>query len=241
MKLGTHGRLVNSVPDKLVARMFEDYKRLGTLKAVGELHSRRGTTIWQLLRSRGFIRSRWPSERFIRKWYRDYCSGLSLEQVGDKYHRTRQTIFDVFKRRGFKLRARTFLEAVVYKGRKYTRQKVCGKHRYLRCTTGRGKDAHLNKKAYLHHVVWQEHNGPIPRGYKVCFKDGNHLNYAVENLELLSNSDQPRKHATGANQFTKTAKTRLDLLMGNFESGGGLLASQLEHRDQRSRLQRRAA
>jgi hypothetical protein len=84
---------------------------------------------------------------------------------------------------------------------------------------------------YLHHVIWEEHNGPVPPGYKVCFIDGNHLNCSIDNLELLSNSEQPRKHTTGANQFTVTAKTRLNLLL----AGNSEVASELKRRARRSR------
>lgn len=229
-KRGCRGRLVNSVPDDEVARIHSDYKRLGNLDAAGKLHGRAGATIWSLMHRRGLIKSRRPTGRKIRRMYRDYCAGLSLEEVGGKYGRRRQTIFQLFKVRGFKLRPKVFLEAVVYKGRKYTSQKARGKHKYLRATVGRGKDAHKKHTAYLHHVIWQEHNGPVPRGHKVCFKDGNHLNVAIENLELLTNSEQPAKHATGANQFTLTAASRLKLLVGNFESGDHALAAELKAR-----------
>jgi hypothetical protein len=218
------------VPDSEVARIYADYRRLGSLEQTGKVHGRAGATIWALLNRRGLIKSGRPAESLIGQMYRDYCSGLSLAKVGDRYGRTRQTVFQLFQVRGLKLRAKKFLPAIEYKGRKFTSQKICGKHRYLRCTVGRGKGAHARKEAYLHHVIWQEHRGPIPPGHKVCFKDGNHFNCAIENLELLSNSEQPRKHATGANQFTLSAKSRLGLLMRNFESGERTLSAQLKRK-----------
>ncbi len=152
-----------------------------------------------------------------REWidlmYADYQSGLSLAEVAAKYDRTRQALFDIFKRRGLKLRAKNFQPVIEYKGRRFTSQKVCGRHKYLRDTI------HRQPPYYLHHIIWIEHNGPIPRGHKVVFKDGNHLNCDISNLELLTNSDQVKRHATGANQFTKVAKQKLGLMLSSHQSG----------------------
>jgi hypothetical protein len=222
-----NGRIRNSVPRELVARMFADYKRTGSLAAAGRLHDRRGATIWRLLVDRGFItpRPRRLLKKIVDAMYADYAGGMSLEQVGDKWKRTRQSVYDTFKRRWLQLRAKEFLPAIEYKGRRYTAQLTgSGRsrwHRYLRDTVRR-----RGRPMYLHHVIWTEHNGPIPPGYKVCFKDGNHLNCAIENLELLTNSEQVSKYATGANQFTSTAKARLDLLL----AGNSSTASALKRR-----------
>ena len=156
---------------------------------------------------------------WIMAMYAEYQSGLSLSQVAARHGRTRQSIHDIFKRRGLKLRARNFQPVVEYQGRRYTCQKTGGRHRYLRDTkAGRGKDA--KRTVYLHHVIWMEHNGPIPPGHKVAFKDGNHLNCAIENLELLTNSQQVRKYASkGQNQFTVVAKQKLAMMLGNHHAG----------------------
>ena len=161
-----------------------------------------------------FVGRRGMPREWIATMYADYQVGLSLAAVAVKYGRTRQSLFDIFKRRGLKLRARNFQPVIEYKGRKYTSQKVCRRHKYLRDTI------HRKPPYYLHHIIWIEHHGPIPPGHKVVFKDGNHLNWDVSNLELLTNSDQVKRHATGANQFTKVAPARLAaLLQGN---GSGL-------------------
>lgn len=39
---------------------------------------------------------------------------------------------------------------------------------------------------YLHHVVWEETNGPIPEGHILRFRDGNKLNTELSNLELCT-------------------------------------------------------
>ena len=156
---------------------------------------------------------------WVMAMYADYQAGLSLSQVGAKYGRTRQNMHDIFKARGLKLRARNFQPVVEYWGRKFTAQKTAGRHRYLRDTkAGRGKAD--KRTVYLHHLIWEEHNGPIPAGHKVAFKDGDHLNCAIENLELLSNSEQVRKYACkGQNQFTVVAKQKLGLMLANHQTG----------------------
>lgn len=39
---------------------------------------------------------------------------------------------------------------------------------------------------FKHHVVWEGEHGPIPKGMVVRFLDGNKLNCAIENLEMVS-------------------------------------------------------
>lgn len=41
-----------------------------------------------------------------------------------------------------------------------------------------------------HHVIYEEKNGPIPTNCKVIFKDRNRLNLDVDNLALVSNSEE---------------------------------------------------
>jgi HNH endonuclease len=42
---------------------------------------------------------------------------------------------------------------------------------------------------FVHRRVWQEANGPIPRGHRVWWKDGDKSNNAIGNLELLSGAE----------------------------------------------------
>lgn len=41
----------------------------------------------------------------------------------------------------------------------------------------------------LHHLVWEEVNGPIPPGHALAFRDGNRRNTTLENLELVARAD----------------------------------------------------
>jgi len=51
------------------------------------------------------------------------------------------------------------------------------------------KIAEPNKWRQKHILVWEEHNGPVPEGRVVSFKDGNHANCAIENLVLLTRGE----------------------------------------------------
>jgi hypothetical protein len=42
---------------------------------------------------------------------------------------------------------------------------------------------------YKHHLVWEEVNGPIPEGMNLIFADGNKLNFDIDNLVLVSDSE----------------------------------------------------
>jgi len=42
---------------------------------------------------------------------------------------------------------------------------------------------------FVHRLLWEEHNGPIPPGHKVLFIDGNPDNITIENLTMVSNGE----------------------------------------------------
>jgi hypothetical protein len=44
---------------------------------------------------------------------------------------------------------------------------------------------------FKHRLIWEKANGKIPRGHVVLFADGNKLNFALDNLLLVSRSDLP--------------------------------------------------
>lgn len=47
------------------------------------------------------------------------------------------------------------------------------------------KVAEPNKWKLKHRVVWEEHNGPIPKGKLISFVDGNPLNCTIENFVMI--------------------------------------------------------
>jgi hypothetical protein len=46
----------------------------------------------------------------------------------------------------------------------------------------------------LHVIEWERLNGELPAGHALAFKDGNRLNTAVENLELISRAELMRRN-----------------------------------------------
>ena len=42
---------------------------------------------------------------------------------------------------------------------------------------------------HLHRAVWEEHNGPIPKGMLVMFKDGDKTNCSIDNLMLAKRTE----------------------------------------------------
>lgn len=165
-------------------------------------------------------------QAWVDRLYADYQRLGSLEKVAAAHGRTRQSVYQVFKRAGVVLQPRPEAKPVVrYGGRKYS-QDTNG---YWRDTVYRSRRA-KEGVGLLHHVVWIERHGPIPDGHKVIFKDGNKDHWQLGNLELLSNSAQVRRHATGHNQFTRSAAARTSTLLQNFNRGRRTVAAQLRNR-----------
>ncbi len=213
------------IAPELAQEMYAFYRKTKSLKKTAAQFNRRFTTIYFIFKCRGWkVQKRTYPEldaSVVHAMYADYVSGLSLAQVGKKWKRRRQAIFGIFQNRGFKLRSRNFQPVLEHNGFNYTIQICRKKNRYYRRTLRKpGERVH-----YLHQDIWQENYGPIPKGFKVCFKDGDQRNVTIDNLELLSNSDQVRKHNTGANGATKSADARLKVLLD-----GNSFATQLKAR-----------
>jgi RNA polymerase primary sigma factor len=145
-------------------------------------------------------------DEWVDRMYADWQRLRSLRAVGRIHARSNQTLAEIFKRRGLTT-SRKLLEPIVYKGHKYT----LSKGGYRR-TDGRER---LHRGSLLHHVVWSEHNGPIPPGYRVTFKNGDHTDHSPDNLLCLAIAEMSRRNATGENQHTKAkAEERVEANMG---------------------------
>jgi hypothetical protein len=49
---------------------------------------------------------------------------------------------------------------------------------------------------YVHHIVWQEAGmGKVPKDMALIFRDGNRMNFAIENLELISRAELMRRNS----------------------------------------------
>lgn len=113
--------------------------------------------------------------------YSLYLSGKSLRYIAEVHYNkrfTHQSLTQAFKRRGYKLRSKKLHPAKVYKGVTY-REDGNGFYRNR-----------ANKKTvYLHHLIWEENNGSIPKAHYLIFKDGNKNNIVIENLFMISDAD----------------------------------------------------
>ena len=56
-----------------------------------------------------------------------------------------------------------------------------------------------------HRWLWEQAHGAIPKGYNVQFKDGNTLNCVLDNLYLISRSEQVRKNWDSLSDERKAA------------------------------------
>ena len=69
-------------------------------------------------------------------------------------------------------------------------EKIFNNRIYIKISEVKGKSK--SHKAYhenwqlKHYYIWEKANGKIPKGYYLCFKDGNTLNCELENLYLLT-------------------------------------------------------
>ena len=48
------------------------------------------------------------------------------------------------------------------------------------------KVAEPNKWRFKHILEWEKHNGKVPDGCMISFKDGNHYNCSIENLMCIT-------------------------------------------------------
>lgn len=53
----------------------------------------------------------------------------------------------------------------------------------------------MNKRTYEHIIVWEKHNGEIPKGFHIHHKNGDKLDNRIDNLEMMSASEHTRLHA----------------------------------------------
>lgn len=58
----------------------------------------------------------------------------------------------------------------------------------------------------VHHLLWIEHNGPIPQGHAVAFKDGNKQHITLDNLELVSRAELMRRNSYHTNYPKEVAR-----------------------------------
>lgn len=78
------------------------------------------------------------------------------------------------------------------------------------------KIAEPNKWRLKHIVVWEEVNGPLPKGHAIIFLDSNRLNTDISNLKLVTRSEllvMNRYNIRGDNRETMEAAVNLAKLI----------------------------
>lgn len=53
---------------------------------------------------------------------------------------------------------------------------------------------HRSDWKQVHVMLWEEHNGPVPKGLILCFKDGNKQHIVLDNLELRTRAEHMQKN-----------------------------------------------
>jgi len=59
----------------------------------------------------------------------------------------------------------------------------------IKIADGPGGDGNPKVWAFVHRKIWEDAHGPIPKGHRIWWKDRNHENCALENLELLTDKE----------------------------------------------------
>lgn len=54
---------------------------------------------------------------------------------------------------------------------------------------------------FKHRLIWERHNGKIPEGHVVVFKDGNRRNFNIDNLELISMRENSHRNLLKAHDI----------------------------------------
>lgn len=130
----------------------------------------------------------WEGERLpdqvVRAMYADYLQTRSTPAVGKIYGRSATAVQTIFRRRGLKVGFRAERPAVEYRGRVWH---LDNSGRYYRVTVGR-------RVLFLHKVVWEDANGPVPAGHMVTFLNGDNHDLSPENLVCLSRAEVSSLH-----------------------------------------------
>lgn len=73
-------------------------------------------------------------------------------------------------------------------------ERICSKDGYL-IRKVRDTGVKRNDWAPVHIWTWEQHNGPVPDGHIVVFRDGNKQNIVIENLELITRAENMRRNS----------------------------------------------
>lgn len=75
------------------------------------------------------------------------------------------------------------------------------------------KIAEPNIWKWKHRLIWENNNGPIPKGHAIVFRDGNTSNFSIENLELVTRRELRLRNSLH-NQYTPELRKTIQQLAG---------------------------
>lgn len=87
-------------------------------------------------------------------------------------------------------------------------ERVCAKSGFILIKVKLGKHSYRHK----HRVIWEAANGPVPKGMVITFIDGNPLNCALENLEMISARENLTRNRLKLHQQPEQIKPSLKLI-----------------------------
>lgn len=149
-------------------------------------------------------RKRLP-DRVVKEICADYGRLKSYKKVVALWGVPHCAIYTILRRRGV-IPPRRCKKVVTYQGRRFTPDRegyLCEMSR----TSGIGRIEKTEKR--LHRIVWSQERGPVPKGHKVVFKDGDRLNCDISNLECLPAAEFNRLRDTGKKRTSKKRKLAL--------------------------------
>ena len=82
------------------------------------------------------------------------------------------------------------------------------------------KIAEPNQWEMVHRRVWEDHNGPIPKGYCIIFLDGNPLNCDISNLQMVSLAENCRMNQSHM-RFTDPELTKTGIMVAKLSNAAG--------------------
>jgi hypothetical protein len=125
-----------------------------------------------------------------------------LQQAGKELSKTKKSAAARFKKgntpanKGRKVSQETYEKirrTMFQKGHTPVNHKEIGSERVSRDGYVEVKVAEPNKWRHKHRVLWEQANGPIPKGYNIQFRNGDKTDIRLENLYIISRQEQLAK------------------------------------------------
>lgn len=199
-----HEHKFPGLKDWLLSQDVTGTTRAGMLERINE-HFGWGMTLNQLkgYLSRNHI-SLWGIE--AGQFRKGHPSTKGLKMSAEQYRKCARTMFKKGNRPKTAVPVGTIVVAKVS-------SKRGGEELYYK-----KKVAEPNHWKLLHRLVWEEHNGPIPRNHVITFLDGNWRNCDISNLMCISRGANCRANQDGLRFEGNPELTKSGLLMSELKT-----------------------